>query len=480
MHVEQCKTQDQPYDSLGDWINHEVLNHNGENNEEGRRQEAPSQDSGSRDWPFCLEAAVSPFHIASHLHRIAAFSLPRSTGDDDASVGSSGSDRVDLNSRESRLSVASFSNASEGVSERLEIGLEELGDTLADMYSDHTVSPVDAGSLFEGSEEIRNGRTRDLGGADETQQTDIQADTSGQQAPAATFTSHTPVSAVGSIPTFLGLEGQQGQTAGSAGGSVPASQQRTMVMPDRMRWIYCDPQGNIQGPWTGLETHYWFKAGFFGPHLPIRKLEDPGVEPLAQLIGSHESYTLPAPAARAIRKALSTSGKIDTKYLIEYLPFLSHDGMLILHAEYEKLVKFEGKSVNVAEHLRSKLGLGPLGQACYAAALDYRLLMESILDRRVDEMHSIKAAFKILTDGHSLEMLIRSEVKDETFQVIALAALDETCPHWNNSAGTNTLHDLLGRLHRAISDINSADTDIAEIIVQNGRPRLQARIEGYK
>lgn len=98
--------------------------------------------------------------------------------------------------------------------------------------------------------------------------------------------------------------------AASAGGSyfgraqdqdtsnqMPASQQRQMVMPDRMRWIYRDPQGNTQGPWSGLEMHDWYKAGFFSPELQVKKLEDTDYEPLAQLIrrigNSREPFLVP-------------------------------------------------------------------------------------------------------------------------------------------------------------------------------------------
>ncbi|KAF2472888.1 uncharacterized protein BDR25DRAFT_12289 [Lindgomyces ingoldianus] len=77
----------------------------------------------------------------------------------------------------------------------------------------------------------------------------------------------------------------------------PAPQQRTMVMPDRMRWIYRDPQGNTQGPWSGLEMHDWYKAGFFSPELLVKKFEDPEYEPLAQLIrrigNSREPFLVP-------------------------------------------------------------------------------------------------------------------------------------------------------------------------------------------
>lgn len=88
------------------------------------------------------------------------------------------------------------------------------------------------------------------------------------------------------------------QSTGSASSNqMPAAQQRQMVMPDRMRWIYRDPQGNTQGPWSGLEMHDWFKAGFFTAELQVKKLEDTEYEPLAQLVrrigNSREPFLVP-------------------------------------------------------------------------------------------------------------------------------------------------------------------------------------------
>jgi PERQ amino acid-rich with GYF domain-containing protein len=64
-----------------------------------------------------------------------------------------------------------------------------------------------------------------------------------------------------------------------------------------MRWIYRDPQGQTQGPWSGLEMHDWYKAGFFSPELLVKKYEDPDYEPLAQLIrrigNSREPFLVP-------------------------------------------------------------------------------------------------------------------------------------------------------------------------------------------
>ncbi|KAL8760810.1 MAG: hypothetical protein Q9184_003014 [Pyrenodesmia sp. 2 TL-2023] len=82
-----------------------------------------------------------------------------------------------------------------------------------------------------------------------------------------------------------------------AANQMPATQQKQMVMPDRMRWIYRDPSGNTQGPWSGLEMHDWYKAGFFSPELQVKKLEDADYEPLAQLIrrigNSREPFLVP-------------------------------------------------------------------------------------------------------------------------------------------------------------------------------------------
>lgn len=77
----------------------------------------------------------------------------------------------------------------------------------------------------------------------------------------------------------------------------PTAQARTMVMPDRMRWVYLDPQGQTQGPFSGLEMNDWYKAQFFTPDLRVKKVEDPDFEPLGQLIrrigNSREPFLVP-------------------------------------------------------------------------------------------------------------------------------------------------------------------------------------------
>ncbi|EXJ95633.1 hypothetical protein A1O1_00755 [Capronia coronata CBS 617.96] len=99
---------------------------------------------------------------------------------------------------------------------------------------------------------------------------------------------------VENVPSGHGLSQSSGSNSSS---QLPATQQRQMVMPDRMRWIYRDPQGNTQGPFSGLEMHDWFKAGFFTADLQVKKLEDTEYEPLAQLVrrigNSREPFLVP-------------------------------------------------------------------------------------------------------------------------------------------------------------------------------------------
>lgn len=113
-----------------------------------------------------------------------------------------------------------------------------------------------------------------------------QAQTSGPSQPAysaaATFAG-TPSLATSTSGSYFSRNQDQ-ETAASIASQLPASQQRQMVMPDRMRWIYRDPQGSTQGPWSGLEMHDWYKGGFFSPELQVKRVEDTEYEPLAQLI----------------------------------------------------------------------------------------------------------------------------------------------------------------------------------------------------
>lgn len=97
--------------------------------------------------------------------------------------------------------------------------------------------------------------------------------------------------------SFTPVSGGMSFGGNQAAVEPPSAQARTMVMPDRMRWVYLDPQGQIQGPFTGLEMNDWYKAHFFTPDLRVKKVEDVEFEPLGQLIrrigNSREPFLVP-------------------------------------------------------------------------------------------------------------------------------------------------------------------------------------------
>lgn len=142
-------------------------------------------------------------------------------------------------------------------------------------------NPKSANQLLRGSEDSPEGLPRSSGAA----------------------SSHIPITTSGpNLSSAAETGSQMGQGLSQSSGSsssnqLPPAQQRQMVMPDRMRWIYRDPQGNTQGPWSGLEMHDWFKAGFFTAELQVKKLEDADYEPLAQLVrrigNSREPFLVP-------------------------------------------------------------------------------------------------------------------------------------------------------------------------------------------
>lgn len=113
--------------------------------------------------------------------------------------------------------------------------------------------------------------------------------------PAAT--SEGPSAGISAISQSQAFPPTSGTPFNAPGSSDPSSQTRSMVMPDRMRWVYLDPQGHQQGPFTGLEMNDWYKANFFTADLRVKRVEDGEFEPLGQLIrrigNSREPFLVP-------------------------------------------------------------------------------------------------------------------------------------------------------------------------------------------
>ncbi|XP_027097152.2 uncharacterized protein [Coffea arabica] len=55
------------------------------------------------------------------------------------------------------------------------------------------------------------------------------------------------------------------------------------VPPEELSLYYCDPQGEIQGPFLGVDIISWFEQGFFGTDLPVRLADAPEDSPFFEL-----------------------------------------------------------------------------------------------------------------------------------------------------------------------------------------------------
>lgn len=68
--------------------------------------------------------------------------------------------------------------------------------------------------------------------------------------------------------------------------TVVVSHQETsvhQVAPEELCLLYTDPQGEVQGPFLGVDIIGWFEAGFFGLDLPVRLMDAPEGTPFTAL-----------------------------------------------------------------------------------------------------------------------------------------------------------------------------------------------------
>ncbi|KAF9174569.1 hypothetical protein BGX20_010797 [Mortierella sp. AD010] len=68
------------------------------------------------------------------------------------------------------------------------------------------------------------------------------------------------------------------------------------------KWLYRDPTGSIQGPFSSEEMHEWYKGGFFSPDLLVKREQDPTFEPLGSLIRKIGSEDQPFLLAGVLRQ----------------------------------------------------------------------------------------------------------------------------------------------------------------------------------
>ncbi|KAL5049912.1 hypothetical protein BDW71DRAFT_139137 [Aspergillus fruticulosus] len=202
--------------------------------------------------------------------------------------------------------------------------------------------------------------------------------------------------------------------------------------------------------------------------------------------------------ALALRDALSHSRNIDTKTLTQVLPHLTNHEILDLRKEYKKHVKIHGKGVNLAKHIRVKLGNSALGKVCYATALGRweseafwancyyqsgssrrELLIESLFGRSNGEMREIKESFKDSRYLDSLEKCMKAELKADKFRTAVLLALEEGRQSERDPIDAELVHRDVQALHAALVSRNGGETAMIYIIVRRSDSHLREVLRAY-
>ncbi|GMH02254.1 hypothetical protein Nepgr_004093 [Nepenthes gracilis] len=66
-------------------------------------------------------------------------------------------------------------------------------------------------------------------------------------------------------------------------GKSGSNHMENSIPPEELTLYYRDPQGEIQGPFLGVDIISWFEQGFFGTDLPVRLADTPEVTPFQEL-----------------------------------------------------------------------------------------------------------------------------------------------------------------------------------------------------
>ncbi|KAE8374432.1 hypothetical protein BDV26DRAFT_43945 [Aspergillus bertholletiae] len=205
------------------------------------------------------------------------------------------------------------------------------------------------------------------------------------------------------------------------------------------------------------------------------------------------------PDAMAMQDALSHTRSIDSKTLIRVLPHLTSEEILDLRAEYKKHVKLHGKSVNLAKHIRLKLGNSTFGKVCYATALGRweseafwancyyqsstsrrELLIESLFGRSNSEIRAIKDCFRDSRYLDSLEKCMKAELKADKFRTAVLMALEATRQSEREPLDDEFIERDVHELHKALVSRHGGETAMIYIIVRRSDSHLREVLRLYE
>ncbi|KAI3817425.1 hypothetical protein L1987_11215 [Smallanthus sonchifolius] len=129
------------------------------------------------------------------------------------------------------------------------------------------------------------------------------------------------------------------------------------VPPEELSLFYCDPQGEIQGPFLGVDIISWFEQGFFGAELPVRVVDAPEGTPFEELgdvmphLKASHSYT--TDAEMAVPASVSEMGVLteDTRWYLAGNNGLSAKSYSEGQGFHDEEIVFPGKPESYVTHM---------------------------------------------------------------------------------------------------------------------------------
>lgn len=201
--------------------------------------------------------------------------------------------------------------------------------------------------------------------------------------------------------------------------------------------------------------------------------------------------------AAAMQSALNHARNIDSKPIIQILPRLTSDEILTLRQEYKARVRLQGKGINLAKHLRLKLGSSNFAKVCYATALGRweseaywancyyqagtsrrELLIESLMGRSNAAIREIKNSFRDTRYENSLERCMRAELRADKFRTAILLALEGHRQDDREPLDKRLIRDDVRDLHHSLT--RGGETAMIEIIVLRSDEHLREVLRTYE
>jgi hypothetical protein len=206
----------------------------------------------------------------------------------------------------------------------------------------------------------------------------------------------------------------------------------------------------------------------------------------------------PVPDAIALKESLSHRASLDTRPLLEILPSLTSDEILTLRQEYKSHAKVQGKGINIAKHIKMRLGSTSFGKVCYATALGRweseaywancyyqagtsrrELLIESLIGRSNSDIREIKNCFRDARYSDDLEKCMKAELKADKFRSAILLSLSERRQPESQQIDLHLVQRDLSDMHHALVSREGGETAMINIILLRSDSHLREIMRVY-